>query len=259
MGRTNRAASCAVTGIKCRLHIDRRHGTASDPLQRSNDTAHLVMQKGPRAHVEMHFGAIVGLNRFDPDLVDSFYRAGRLTNGRAKSGEVVLTHQNGSRLAHGVKVHLLLDLPDKAAQMRERRAARQNAKKIAPFERAKSGVECVGHSGTVCNRHRVRFEVIIDRFGQAEGRPIAHHVAMGDLSNRMHTAVRAPCGGNLVRAFFQLGQRILNRPCHRGEIVLALPAVERRTVIFNFESISRHKRGFIAGAGLWQSLRVGPI
>jgi hypothetical protein len=32
--------------------------------------------------------------------------------------------------------------------------------------------------------------------------------------------------------------------------------VERRTVIFDFEGISWHKRGFIAGACLWQSPQV---
>ena len=182
MGRADRATSRTVACIKSCLHISRRHGATADPLQRADETAHLIVQKGPRTYIEMYFGAIFCLDGFDPDFVHSFHRAGRLTDGRAEGGEVMAPHQNSSGFAHGVEVHLLFDLPDKAAQMRQRGAARQNAEQISPLQRSKSRVERVRHFGAVYNRYGVRLEVIIDCLGQAEGRPVALHIAMDNLA-----------------------------------------------------------------------------
>ena len=99
-----------------------------------------------------------------------------------------------------------------------------------------------GDAGGFQNGNRERFEVVVQGLGQAEWVPILREIAMGDLPDRMHACIGAPCGGNGMRAGFKFGQRSFDCPLHRGLVGLALPACEGGAVIFDKKGIAGHRR-----------------
>ena len=67
---------------------------------------------------------------------------------------------------------------------------------------------------------------------QLERIPRLLQIAMANLRARMHARIRPPRRCNRVRARFQFGQSILDRPLNRGLIRLTLPTRKRAAIIF---------------------------
>ena len=64
MGRANRSASGTVAGLKRRSDIIWRPGPGANTLQRSDKTAHLIVQKAARGDFNMDLIANTG--KMDP-------------------------------------------------------------------------------------------------------------------------------------------------------------------------------------------------
>jgi hypothetical protein len=188
-------------------------------------------------------------NLRDPQVIQRFDRALRLTDGGSKCCEIMLAQQQVRCGLHGLDVQLFLDLPDQPVLMGGRGTAHQNPKQIAPFQRPKPRMKIIRHWCAGCDRHGMRFQVVIQGFGQAECSPISLHVTMGNLTQCMNAFIGASGGGNIVITGFEFGQGRLDRALHGGKADLALPAHKRRTVIFDFKGKSRHGPHLSRGAG----------
>ena len=90
------------------------------------------------------------------------------------------------------------------------------------------------------NRHRQRFQVVIQRFRQTERVPILAQIAMGDLGERVHPGIGAPGPGDRWRVRLQFAERRFQRLLHGRLVFLPLPADERPAVILDFECVSWH-------------------
>ena len=70
---------------------------------------------------------------------------------------------------HRGGIKFVVDLPDQPVQMRGRRAARQDAEKVAPLPRREPRVPVGGHQCTIDDRHRIAaLEIASDTPGKAD-------------------------------------------------------------------------------------------
>ncbi len=168
----------------------------------------------------------------------------------------MMPDQMGRPCTHRRQIQIARHLPDQPRVMGRRRAPHQQAEEIAPFQRREPRVPVIGHGRGGDNRHRLRLEVVVQRLGQAERVPVARHVAMRNLRQRMHARIGAPGGGDAVRAGFQPVQRILDRALHRRLIRLRLPSGKGRAVIFDPEGIAWHGKAHRGFRGPAQSIRA---
>lgn len=144
------------------------------------------------------------------------------------------------------------NLPNQPSIMGRRRTAHQQAEQILAFDCRKPRVPVIINPCTGGDRDRRWFQMIVQRPRQFERIPILGQIAMGNLPKPMNARIGAPGGGDRVITRFQPPQRRLNRPLNRGLVFLALPSGERRAVVFNFQSVSRHDRAGNAQAALGQ-------
>ena len=84
--------------------------------------------------------------------------------------------------------------------------------------------------------------MIIQRLGQPERVPVPPHVAMADLSARMHPCIGPPGSRNPVFARLQPTQRLFDALLHRRLAILPLPPGKRPAPVFDFQGIARHVR-----------------
>ena len=150
------------------------------------------------------------------------------------------TQQHVRPFLHGLDIQRMIDLPNLPPVMRCRRASHQDTEQVLPFDRRKPRVPIVSHARGVHDRHRLRFEVIVQRLGQAERVPFLDHVAMGDLAQRMNPSIGAPCGSNRMRTRLDTGQGLFDCPLHGRLILLPLPSGKRFPLVFNFQRVSGH-------------------
>ncbi len=157
-------------------------------------------------------------------------------------------------LVHRPGVERRLHPPGAAAVERERRAAVDDAVKIMAGAGAAPGVETgIGGLGLE-NRDRMGMKQRVQPLAETEWIPCALKVDMRDLAQRMHAGVGAP-GAMGGRALARHGEkRVLQRLLDRKAILLALPADERRAVIFEGELETRHRRSIRAGSPRWKAL-----
>ena len=255
MAGADRATGGAVAGFQCGFHILRLPGAGADAFQCADKAAHLIVQKTARPHVKMHFGTGQSHDPLDAQLIQGFLRALRLTDRRAEGGEIMVAEQVVGRLLHGVDIQIIVDLPDLARVMGGGCAADQDAKQILPLDGGKPCVPLRVDLGAVHNRHGRGLQVKIQRLRQAKGSPGFLQITMGHLSQPMHAGICAACRGNGMGTGFQPGERIFDRALHRGLIFLPLPSGKGLSVVFNFESKTRHERASNPATGLRQVLR----
>ena len=166
----------------------------------------------------------------------------------------MLADQMARGRLHRSDAQVMTDLPDLSLVMGGRGPAGQDTEQVLPLQRGKAGVPVISHLRTSDNRHRVRFQVIIQRPGKALGGPVLVQIAMGHLSQPVHSGIGAPGGGDGVGARFQLGQRSLYRALNRRQAFLALPPGEGGAVIFNFERVTGHECRIIPCAEIGQGV-----
>lgn len=195
----------------------------------------------------------------DGDIIQRFDGGCGLAQGRAESGEVVPADQVARGGLHGDGIQRMADLPDKPVVMGDRGTAGDKAKEIAAFTGAETRVEITLHAGDGGDGNGLRAQVGVDGPGKAERVPIARKIAMGDLACGMHAGVGAACALDDMRAGLQAGKGGLDGSLHGGLAAgLALPAVERATVVVDFQGIARHATGLAQGgvccnAGHWSN------
>ncbi len=172
------------------------------------------MQERPGADVKVNLGAGKTLNLFDPQFIQRFDRAGRLTDRGSEGGKVMPPDQHICPGLHGIDIQLMIDLPHLSFVMCCGRAAHQDAKEVLAFNSREPGVPVIRHPRGLNNRNRLRFEVIVQRLGQAEGVPFLRKIAMRDLPQRMNTRIGAPGGSDGVRARLDAGQGLFYGTLH---------------------------------------------
>ena len=110
----------------------------------------------------------------------------------------------------------------------------------ARFERAAARVEIFRRGLCLDDRDGVGNKMGVEPFGEAPGRPVADEIEMGDLSQRVHARVGAS-GSMRDDALAGNGEdRVLQDLLDRNAVFLALPAGERRSVIFEGELEAGH-------------------
>ena len=254
--RADRSASRAVACVQSGRHIFGCPGARSDPFQRADETAHLIVQKGSRADVKAEFGAGKAVNPGHVQPVERLDRAVGLTDRGSERREIMSADQTLGGLLHGVRVQVVLDLPDQPLVMGGRRPPHQQPKKVSPLDRRKPGVPVIGDPRAIHDGYGMRLEMLVQRLGEPEWIPVLFHVALRHLTRGVDASIGAPGGGNRVIARLKSGQRRLDRALNRGLVFLALPPGKGGAVIFDFESIARHGRSpnpaLASGqAGLW--------
>ncbi len=93
------------------------------------------------------------------------------------------------------------------------------------------------------HRDRRWAEVKVQRAGQPLRCPDAAEIDMGHLAQGVHAAIGAPRGDQVDRLAGARQQRLLDGCLHRRAVGLALPALERRAVIFEQQAVTRHRSG----------------
>lgn len=98
--------------------------------------------------------------------------------------------------------------------------------------RRKTRVPVLVHLGRSDDSDRQRLQMVVQRRHQFERIPRLLQIAMTDLRAGMYAGICPSSRRNRVRARFQFGQSILDRPLNRGLIRLTLPTRKGATIIF---------------------------
>ena len=96
-------------------------------------------------------------------------------------------HLRGS--VHGVRIQPDGHAPDPSAVQSEPGSAVQNTKEVAPLSRVKPGVPVIGHDLRVQNADGVVAEMMVERIADLVSADRFDEIDMGDLSQRMDTAI----------------------------------------------------------------------
>ena len=106
----------------------------------------------------------------------------------------------GPRL-HRLRVQIMVHPPHLPRLGSQRRAARYQAEQVLPFHRIEPRVPIIRDQRAIKDRHRIRFQMVIQRLGQTKRVPIAGQIAMRHLSCRMDPRISAACGGDGMGAW----------------------------------------------------------
>ena len=80
----------------------------------------------------------------------------------------------------------------------------------------------------------------VERLAHAERLPLLGEVEVRHLAQRVHARVGAASAAHASRLAREAEHRILERALHGRAIGLALPAEERRAVVFDGDAVAGH-------------------
>ena len=149
---------------------------------------------------------------------------------------------------HGGQVQRVPDMPDETRLQCGGRAAGQQAEGVAPFNCRKiARGNPLLRGAQASTRHGLRFQVVVQRFHQAEGVPIARHVAMGDPdrshARRYRCARRRRCRAHPVPSRAKAASIA---PCTEGRSRWRCQPLKRASVHIRFSRHSVAWRGITA-------------
>ena len=150
------------------------------------------------------------------------------------------TDQRLSCLVHGAGVERDRQPPHAIALQRRWRAARKDAVTVVACRGAVAGIEIVSGKRALDDGDRRRTQMEVQRLADAEWLPALHEVEMRHLAQRVNARIRAAGTAHTRRLSREAKQRIFERPLHGRTLRLALPAEERRAVVFNGDAVAGH-------------------
>ena len=97
-------------------------------------------------------------------------------------------------LAHRVNIKRAADAPRMAQVVDQRCAAHDDPVEVSAFGGREARVPVIPDGHASGHGYGMGFQMMVQRFGQAERLPFARHVAMGHLTQRVNAGVGAPGG-----------------------------------------------------------------
>ena len=142
---------------------------------------------------------------------------------------------------HRFGVEFMHHMPDAALVERGRGAAAEDAIKIMARRSRKAGMEIGRGNRRFHNGDGRRPHEMVQRVADFVGRELFFKIEMRHLAEGVHAGIGAPGAGDRDALAAKFEDRLFQSALHRRAVVLALPADERRSVIFDGEAIARHQ------------------
>lgn len=178
----------------------------------------------------------------DVKQIECLYGAVRLALGRAKSGEVVTSHEMCRCLLHRFDIERDCDVPDAAVVESCWRTPVQDSISIAATDAGEAGMPVVRNLADVEHGNRLRPDQGVETFPKPVGREGRRDIDMSCHRQCMNAGIGSPGGCESSPLARHPLERVLERLLDSWSMLLPLPPHERAAVIFDRQPPPGHER-----------------